>query len=505
MKSLKIACLGGGSLYFPRALVDLAWRKDLSGSEIVLYDLDGEKAERMAAKGREYVRQAGADLTIRAVPGLGEALDAADFVVTSIGGSGAEITTDVYRSTYHEADILIPRKYGIHQIVGDTCGPAGMMMAFRSIPAYLAICREMEKRCPQAILINHSNPMSVLCRAMRKYTGITVIGLCHGVQAGIRHAAEILKIPAQELECVWIGTNHYYWFVQIRHNGKDVYPELMKRTAEQLPEKKSTLSAQLSRIYGHQIVYPEDDHIIEFYPFLTQLPRGRDDLPEGLAESDRQFNGGLDGDHNEYGNFKVITKRRAERDVHLSRTSGWAARSARGSLPACARAPAREFGQGCRGSDSVPPANIRKEFMKKYQATLDKIPLPEKSSDHISGEGLAGMISAMAHGRRELCIANIANQGAISNLPFTAEVELEAVTDSRGVRPIHVGEAPLVLKGILEKRFVWQELVVDAAVKGDRKLALQALMLDEMAVWPDKAEKMLDELLSASKNLLPQF
>ncbi|MDD5482795.1 MAG: hypothetical protein PHP98_03995 [Kiritimatiellae bacterium] len=453
MKSLKIACLGGGSLYFLRVLGDLAWRKDLSGSEIVLYDLDEEKAVRMAKKGQDYVRPAGATLTIRAVSSLGKALDSADFVVTSIGGSGAEITTEVYCSTYHEADISIPRKYGINQIVGDTCGPAGMMMAFRSIPAYLVICREMEKRCPRAILINHSNPMAVLCRAMRKYTRITIIGLCHGVQAGIGHAAKILGIPARELECVWIGTNHYYWFTQIRHNGKDVYPELMKRIAVQPPEKGGVLSAQLSGIYGYQIVYPEDDHVIEFYPFLAHVPRGRDDLPEGLAESDRKFNG-------EAG---------AIRDVEASAT------------------------------------NVRAEFMKKYQAALDKIPLPKQSSDSIAGEGLAGMISAIAHGRREVCIANIANQGAVSNLPFSAEIETEAVTDSYGVRPIHVGEAPLVLKGILEKRFVWQELVADAAVKGDRQIALQALMSDEMAIWPDKAGKMLDELLKASRDLLPQF
>jgi alpha-galactosidase/6-phospho-beta-glucosidase family protein len=111
----------------------------------------------------------------------------------------------------------------------------------------------------------------------------------------------------------------------------------------------------------------------------------------------------------------------------------------------------------------------------------------------------------MAEGKRRVCIANLANRGAIPNLPDHAEVEVEAVTDSRGVRPIHMGDAPLVLKGLLEKRFVWQELVADAAAKGDRNLALQALLVDEMAIWPDKAEAMLDELLEASRPLLPAF
>ena len=115
------------------------------------------------------------------------------------------------------------------------------------------------------------------------------------------------------------------------------------------------------------------------------------------------------------------------------------------------------------------------------------------------------MISAIAHGRREIAIVNIANEGLIPNLPRTAVVEVEGVTDSMGVRGIQVGDAPLHLKGILEKRFVWHELVADAAVKGDKGLALQALLLDEMAILPEQAEAMLDELLAASKPLLPQF
>ena len=115
------------------------------------------------------------------------------------------------------------------------------------------------------------------------------------------------------------------------------------------------------------------------------------------------------------------------------------------------------------------------------------------------------MVSAIATGRRQVCIVNIRNEGAIPNLPATALVEIEGVTDSTSVRGVSMGECPLVLKGILEKRFVWQELVADAAVTGDRNLALQALMTDEMAIPPKQSEAMLDELLAASKDLLPQF
>ena len=448
----KIVCLGGGSLYFQRALPDLLLSQDLADSEIVLYDIDGEKAARMAVMGQRLAECASTGFRIRSTTDVADAVDGADFAISSIGGSGAEITRNVYNSSVHSADIRIPEKYGICQIIGDTCGPAGMMMALRSIPAYLNICREMEQRCPKVILFNHSNPMATLCRAMHKYTSLTVIGICHGVQAGISYAAEILGVPAEELDCIWVGTNHYFWFTRVLHRGNDIYPELMRRVAERQAPEERVLSARLSQIYGHHIVYPSDNHIIEFYPFLAQVTGGPKNLP--------------------YGMFKSLQ--------------------------------AHDYETGLPSAEAA-SSDVRTEFFKGYQEILDEIGLPEKQESSITGEGIAALIGAIAHGRREVHIVNVANQSAITNLPATAEVELEGVTDSGGVRAIQIGEAPPVLKGILEKRFVWHELVADAAVKGDRNLVLQALLIDEMAILPDKAEAMLEELLNASKDLLPQF
>lgn len=453
MAGIKIACLGAGSLYFPRVLADLALSEELAGSEVLLYDIDGEKAERMAGLGRRLKEAAGASLEVRATADLDDALDGADFAVSSIGGSGAEVTRSVYGSYYHSADMHIPARYGIHQAIGDTAGPAGMMMGLRSIPAYIDICRRMEKRCPRAILLNHSNPMAAILRALHKYTDITAIGICHGVQGGIAAAAKILELPTAQLECTWIGTNHYYWFTGVRHRGEDVLPELLRRTAEQEPDPAHAMSAELSTIYGHRIVYPDDGHIIEFYPFAAQVA-DQGNLPYQLAAS--------------------------------ARTHGYDASQA---LPP-KEPPSKEVGEA---------------FLVEYQGILDKVDLPERRDDSITGEGLESLIGAMATGRRQLCIVNVANGSAIPNLPATAEVEVEGVTDSRGVRAVTMGECPLVLKGILEKRFAWHELVADAAVKGDRNAALQACLIDEMAIAPPRARAMLDELLEASRDLLPQF
>jgi alpha-galactosidase len=302
--------------------------------------------------------------------------------------------------------------------------------------------------------------MAVLCRAMIKHSGIqNVIGVCHGVQEGIMDVADLLGLDAHELDVIWIGTNHYHWFTRIRHKGVDVYPEVRRRLAERRDLKGRRMTQRLSEAYGYQIVYPPDDHALEFYPFFGRLP-GASSAPYGYGEE------------------------LAERYAALEEM-------------ALAPSPVDESGSE--------KAAQREAQLGEFEERLSRVVLPEAPSDQLTGEGLGSLIEAISLGRRQVQIVNIPNRGAVPNLPDEAVLELEAVTDSCGVRGIYTGEAPLSLKGILEKRIAWQELVVEAGVKGDRNLALQALLLDEMAILPEQAEDMLSALLAASKDALPQF
>jgi len=460
MPSKKIVCLGGGAFYFRDILADLSLKEGLKGSEIVLYDIDRERAELMAKCGRHLSDLAGADFKVYAAKNLIEAIDGADFAIGDIGGAGGG-GGGYYKSKVHTQDLLISARYGIFQVVGDTAGPAAMMAGFRSIPIYLNICQEMEKYCPNVIFINHANPMAVLCRAMNKYTNLrSIIGICHGVQQGIMNIAKILEVPPGELDTTWIGTNHYYWFTKIYHQGKDIYPELRKRASSLKPDKDKILSTKLSQIYGYQITYPEDDHIIEFYPFLAQVKDGAH-LPYELAQSHHG---------------QSVTEMYAQHGL--------------GGKPK---------------KVAVKEEPTRKTILKEFRDFLNKAILPEKDEDPLRRENVGRLIEAIARGERYIHIVNIPNKGAVSNLPDTAILEMEGVTDSHSIRAIHIGEAPLALAGLLQKIIAWQELVVDAGVKGDKNLALQALMLDEMAILPEKAEIMLGELLANSKDLLPQF
>lgn len=233
----------------------------------------------MPKRRSSWLPQAAASgLRVRASGDLDDTLDGAGFAVRSIGGSGAEVMRNVYGSWYHNADMNIPANYGIHQVIGDTAGPAGIMMGLRAIPAYMRICERMEVRCPQAILLNHSNPMAAIMRALHKYSPITSIGIFHGVQGGIAAAATLLDVPAEKLECRWIGTNHYYWFTGVRHRGGDLLPELLRRTREQEASAEQAMSADLSAAYGYRIVYPDDGYLIEFYPFAARVA-GRKPCP----------------------------------------------------------------------------------------------------------------------------------------------------------------------------------------------------------------------------------
>jgi len=454
MPSKKIVCLGGGSGYFIGALGDIVVTRGLAGSEITIYDIDLEKAEIMAQFGTRLAKESGSSMTVRAPKTLADAVDGADFAVSSIGGAGVSVG-GVYGTSAHIQDMLIPARYGIFQVVGDTGGPAGMMMGLRSIPIYINICREMEKRCPEAILLNHSNPMAVLCRAMSKYTAINVIGICHGVQGGIMRIAKMLGVDPHELDCAWIGTNHYHWFTRIRHRGRDVYPKVRKKLQGRRHPKGEAMTQKLSGIYGHEIVYPPDDHAFEFYPFNARLS-DVGDVPYGFGK-------GLKRDYARLEKMASVKPSKAEVKAE------------------------------------------REDQLRKMGERLQRVKPPDKPSNPLTGEGVGSLMEAIALGRRQVQIVNIANNGAVPNLPDYANLEMEAVTDSLGVRGIYIGDAPMSLKGILEKRIAWQELVVDAGMKGDRNLALQALLLDEMAILPEKAEQMLSELLRASKGMLPQF
>jgi alpha-galactosidase len=433
MPAKKIVLLGGGSGFFRTVIGELAITEELSGSDVVFYDVQEPHMEIIAKYGRRAVEQTGVKLNISWTTDLAKAVDGADFAVSSIGVSGPN-------RKYHELDITIPAKYGIYQTTGDTTGPGGLFAGFRSIPIFLGICREMEKRCPDVVFLNHSNPMVMICRAMIKHTGIKrFIGLCHGAQGTIAYLAQVLEVPVEELDVITVGLNHLLWVTRLRHHGKDLYPMLKEKLDAIEPPAGRIFCKKLFDIYGY---YPvnEDRHIIEFYPFLLQA-QNSEELPYSL---------------------RLRTKM-----IEESRTGG-----------------EDRWGRMLKQANGEEPVQIPKG---------------------LSPEAIGKLIAAISLNRRETHIVNIPNNGSVPNLPDYAIVEVQGVTDSQGFRGLYMGEIPLPVAGILQARVLQQELAVDAGVYGDRNLALQAFIEDESTVSIEDAEAMLDELLAAHADMLPQF
>ncbi len=266
----KIVLLGAGSRYFETVLAELALTPELAGCRVVLYDVDAKGMKLMQQAGRRILEKTGARLKLSSTSDLARALDGADFAISSIGVHGPDYA-------WHRLDSEACAPFGIMHTTGDTVGPSGLSQALRIIPIYMGIAREMQKRCPGVILLNHSNPMAPICRAIIKYTGINVVGYCHNVPIDIEWYGQLLGVDPTELEVEVAGPNHMTWLVSVRHRGRDVYGELKRRILRMKPQRGRMFAAEVLRVLD---VLPigDDRHIIEFFPH-ARLARWPDDIP----------------------------------------------------------------------------------------------------------------------------------------------------------------------------------------------------------------------------------
>src|SRR5437588_4410050 len=212
----KIVFIGAGSLTFTRNLVrDLLTFPALADSTIALVDLDADRLAFAHAVVEHIIRTGRYPARVEAYTERSAALPGADGVVTTILVGGL----DVWRT-----DIEIPKRYGVDINVGDTRGPSGIFRALRTIPVMLEICRDIERHCPEAIVLNYTNPMAMLCRAMRSATRIKVVGLCHSVQGTAAMLAGWIGAPLDEITYLCAGINHPAWFREYTWQGHAAYP-----------------------------------------------------------------------------------------------------------------------------------------------------------------------------------------------------------------------------------------------------------------------------------------
>ena len=216
----KIVFIGAGSLVFTRNLVrDIMTFPAFDDCEIALVDIDEKRLEYAKQAAETVISAGGHNAVVTAYTDRTEALPGADGVLITVLQGGV----DVWRY-----DIEIPKKYGVDICVGDTRGPSGIFRFLRTAPLMLEIIRDIEKLCPDAVVLNYTNPMAMLCSYLQAQTDVSVTGLCHSVQGTAAMLARWMGIAPEELEYTCVGINHQAFYLDLTHDGQDMYPALFE-------------------------------------------------------------------------------------------------------------------------------------------------------------------------------------------------------------------------------------------------------------------------------------
>jgi alpha-galactosidase/6-phospho-beta-glucosidase family protein len=437
----KIAVVGGGSYQWGTKIIqDVALNEDLRGSVLTLHDIDPESLDDLYHWGEKMVGLAGADLALEKTDDLDEALSGADFVVLCISTGGLDAMAP---------DVEIPARYGVIQTVGDTVGPGGLFRGLRNIPVVVDIARAMEERCPDAVMLNLTNPMTTLTRAMSKTTQVRCIGLCHELFSTLAMLSWMFDVPEEALDVKVAGVNHFIWITRVCVRGKDVTREAFRRIsdgeAREIALEKAGddpdpfintwgFRTELCRIYGH-LPAAGDRHLCEFLPGYLSDERERERLDLRVTT------------------IEVRRERLAE---------------------------SRE--QVRRMIDGEEPINL------------------ERSREEISD-----IISAMVTGKNSVNIANLPNEGQIRDLPAGAVVETYGAISGLGASGVAFGELPAPIAGLVHPHVLNQEMIVEAGLTGDKDLAFQAFLNDPLVSHHPEARNMFEEMFEAHSQYLPQF
>ncbi len=455
--SLKIVLVGAGSREFgPATLRDIYLSDALAeaGADIVLMDTLGEGLERNRTYAHFLGEQLGRRHLVDTTTELDRALDGADYVVMAI---------EVDRYYYWAQDFHVPRMYGFRQIYGENGGPGGLFHALRNMAPSVDIARAVERSCPDAWLLNYTNPLTRLCEAQVRLTSAKVVGLCHGFVHGREQVCRLLGHPEEDLEAYACGLNHITWFQEIRSRatGEDLYPRLRarEREAHWLSDWDDiALQRTLLRTFG---LYPSPgaNHTGEYIRWAEEF----------LASDKLQFYYDPREGHPWEGG-KVPTWIYNLQDAPTE----------------------------TKLFHDEHPGRIRPSREAREGQTEERI--------NPSGELAIPIIEGLTLGiRHDLAAVNVPNEGWIPNLPDGAVVEVPATVDGEGMHPRRMAPLPEAVAAILHTQVSISALLVEAFVERSKDKLLQAVLLDPTCHSHRQAIELVDRMCEMQAELLPEM
>ncbi len=439
---MKIVLIGAGSRSFGRGqIVDILSAPEFRGRNVTLTLVDESQPalDAMARLAERIRAHYGADITLEATADRRQALPGADYVITAVARQ---------RMALWEQDFRVPLSYGFRHVLGENGGPGAIFHALRSLELIIPICRDVEALCPNALLMNFTNPEARVLHAILHLTQVKAAGFCHGVFYIVKLAAQLLGRPQEHLRVVSAGMNHFYCVLGLRDEttGEDLYPPPKARVLAGQPPDVPPLFRKLAEVFDW-IGFPSDDHTGEYLAFGT-----------------------------EYNGVK------------------W------------------RYGQESRPVPFVGPGGaayavedrqmIRPlEDYASGEAPLDSLVL--KPSGEMTVPIIADIL--LDHHAYRPAVNVLNTEGYIANVPRSAAIEIPAVVDARGLHPQSVGELPETFAAFVRTQFSIIELVTEAYRTRSKKLLLQALLLDPCVNSIAAAEQLLDEMLALQKDYLPTF
>ena len=428
---MKITFMGAGSTAFVKnVLGDTMLCPSLQNAEFALYDIDAQRLKDsqlvIEAMNHSFNESRAKVVSYLGVENRKNALQGADFVICAIQVGGYEPCTVI--------DFEIPRKYGLRQTIGDTLGIGGIFRALRTIPVLRDFAADMEEVCPNAWLLNYTNPMAMLTGYLQRHTGIKMIGLCHSVQVcatSILHKVGMDEYMDNHIAQI-AGINHMAWLLKLTDKqGNDLYPEVRRRAKEKSATVKHKDMVRFD--YIDKLGYfctESSEHNAEYNPFY--IKPGRQDLIE-------KFNIPLD-----------------------------------------------EYPRRC--------INQIGAWVERREKLLSGEGLAHERSKEYASRIMEAMVTNVPY----TIGGNVINNGLISNLPKEACVEVPCLVDANGITPCYVGALPLQLAAMNSSNIYPQLLTIEAAHTGKRETVYQAAMMDPHTgaeLSTDEIVALCDELI----------
>ena len=258
-----VTIVGAGSTVFAAELItDFLLTPSLDSGQFRLIDIDGTRLELAHQFAKHLIAKSGKTWSVQSSTDRRELLPGSEVVISTIEVAGLQTV---------EHDYAIPLKYGVDQCIGDTIGPGGLFKSLRTIPVFLQILRDIEELCPAALVLNHTNPMSMTVLAAARSSDLPVWGMCHSVHYTVETLAEYLKLEPSEITFRAAGVNHLAWLTQLERSGEDLYPLLRERGRD--PEVFAQDPVRLELMYQLGAFPTESSgHVSEYVPYFRARP-----------------------------------------------------------------------------------------------------------------------------------------------------------------------------------------------------------------------------------------